>query len=266
MVDSDSLQLGRSQVDKSPPNFSLLRHIPLQPDWACSPIGEASVDQFPSVLRQSRDKTPRLYERESVCLVQCNTRFILQLLQLPNASNIHIEAYGIGLAGESNPELSSMALGYFSPLEGCSIPILERHLFSKVAIHVQDLLANNVYFKLGLESEAGRDIDFTVALRKQGCWEDYFRESMMHRILQRIRLSRRVELSIFNYLPLQPIDHPSIHYPEPPSPSIHSPQVTVLRTDFSLAFSMIVRLADSEDVILPNLKCYSSTSRCRQRL
>ena len=198
---------------------------------------------------------------KSVCLVQCNARFIFQLLQLPNARNIHIEAYGIGLAGESHPESSSMALGYFSPLEGCFIPILERHLFSKVAIHVQDLLANNVYFKLGLESGAGRKIDFTVALRKHWCWEDYFRKSM-HGILQRVRLGLRVELSIFNYLPSQLVDQPSIYYPEPPSPSIYSPflhlpQVTVLRTGYSLARSIMARLVDSEQAILPNLKCYS---------
>lgn len=199
---------------------------------------------------------------KTVCLVQCNAGFVLQHLRLPNASSLHIESYGIGLAGEPDPQFSSANFGYFSPLKGCSISILEQHPFSKVAIHVQDLLANNVYFKLGLESGTGHDIDFTVAFRKEGHWEDYFRTSI-HGILQRVHLSPRVELSIFNYLPLQPVfNHPSILLLEPPSTSIYSPfldlpQVTVLRTDYSLACSIMARLADPEQAILPNLKCYS---------
>ena len=198
---------------------------------------------------------------KSVRLVQCNVRFILKHLRLPNASRLHTESYGIGLAGEPDPQFSPSDLGYFSPLKGCSVSILEQPAFTKVAIHVQDLLANNVYFKLGLESGAGHDIDFTVAFRKEGHWEDYFRESVCG-VLQHVRLSPRVELSIFNYVPLQPVNHPSILFLEPPSPSIYSPflhlpQVSVLRTDHSLACTIMARLADPEQEILPNLKCYS---------
>ena len=76
--------------------------------------------------------------------------------------------------------------------------------------------------------------------------------------MQRINLGARVTLSVFNHMPLFPINPPS-HQP-PLSldlPLFLLPQVVLLRTDYSLTRSTILRLRELEYGILPNLKCYS---------
>ena len=65
-------------------------------------------------------------------------------------------------------------------------------------------------------------------------------------------------LLAFHEIPLSPINLPPRQSPMSLDlPLLRLPQVTVLRTDYSLIRNVILRLTDREDVILPNLKCYS---------
>jgi len=195
-----------------------------------------------------------------VRLIQCNLQFILQHLLFPNATGLRVESYNIGLAGEPDLPVTE-DMGFFSPLQVCSVPILEQHLFTKVTVHMQDLFEDKIYFKLGLGCGKTRTIDFTVTFQKEGPWEARVRSSI-NGILQRIRLGARIELSLFHHLPLLPFKHPSLYRGDPPlalidSPLFRLPQVTILRTDYSLLQATILRLADLEHMNLPNLKCYS---------
>lgn len=214
-------------------------------------------------LRFSGDLKTKLFvcaKLKSVHFIQCNLKFILQHLRCPNANSLHVESYGVDLAGEQDLPPSG-DVDFFLPLQACSIPIIEQQLSTKISVHMQDLFTNNVYLKLGLECGASRAVDFRVAFRKEGQWEAYFKSSI-NGILQRIRLGARVDLSIFHHLPLSPIELPSscpcvTMSSLADSPLLRLPQVALLRTDHSLFQDMVVRLADPEHMILPNLKCYS---------
>ena len=192
---------------------------------------------------------------KSIHFIQCNLKFILQHLQFPNATNLRVESYGIGLDGEPAPPLSS--IGYFAPLQAWPIPVLEQHSVTGVTIHIQDCFANNIYFTLELKCGEGQAVHFTTTFRKDD-WKTYLQASI-NEILQRTRLSAKISLSTFHCLPLSPDNTPP---GQPPlssldPPLVRLPQVVVLRTDYSLVRSTILRLADLDHRILPNLKCYS---------
>jgi len=198
---------------------------------------------------------------KSIRLARCNLKFILQHLQFPNANSFDVESYGIGSTGQLDlPHFGDT--DYFSPLRACPVPILDQHPLTEVTVHMQDLLVNHTYFRLGLKCGTSRAVDFTIAFRQSDSWEAYF-QSSMNEILQRIRLCAAVDLSLFHYLPSPfgtPSRPPSLR--EAPLSFIDSAffrltQVVVLRTDCSLLRDITLRLADSEHVILPNLKCYS---------
>jgi hypothetical protein len=194
---------------------------------------------------------------KSIHFIQCNVKFILQRLQFPNATSVHVESHGIGSDGE--PDLPpSNGIGYFTPLESSPIPILDQQIVTGVTIHMQDWLADNICFKLDLRCGGGQMIDFRVMFQKVDGWEDYFQSSIKE-ILHRIRFGARVNLSTFHYLPLSPINPPPCQalLSSLDMSLLRLPQVAILRTDYSLVRSVILHLADLEDIILPSLKCYS---------
>lgn len=193
---------------------------------------------------------------KSAHFIQCNLKFILQHFRFPNAASLRVESYGINLDGE--PALPpSKDIGHFAPLRAWPIPVLEQHSVTGITIHMQDCFISNVYFTLELKCGAGRTINFTTTLRKDDDWGVYF-ESSINEILRRIRLGTRISLSTFRYLPLSPAAAPpgrlTLSSLDPPL--LLLPQVAVLRTDYSLVRSTILRLADLDHAILPNLKCY----------
>jgi hypothetical protein len=194
----------------------------------------------------------------SIHLIQSNLQFILQNLLFPNATSLRVESYGIDAAGESDLP-ASRDIGYFSSLRACSVPILE-HRFTKVIVQMQDLFTSSFYLTLGIECEASRTVNFTVAFQKEGPWEAYV-QSSINGILQRIRLGARVELSVFHHLPLSPksplLCRGEIPFTSIDSPFLQLPQVVTLRTDLPLVRGVMHHLADLEHMILPNLKCYS---------
>lgn len=197
---------------------------------------------------------------KSAHFAQCNLKFILQRLRFPNATSLHVESYGISLVGELDL-LASRGIGYFSPLQAYCTPILEQHRVTKVSIHIQDWLAENIYFKLGLECGTSRTICFRLAFQKEGHWEAYI-QSSINEVLRSICLGAEVAFSIFHYPPLSPTNLPSLQQCQAPLMSLDSPlfllpQVMILKTDYSLVRSTILLLADPEHRILPNLKCYS---------
>ena len=188
---------------------------------------------------------------------QCNLEFLFQYLQFPSATAFRVESCGVGPTGQSGLPSSG---GYFLPLEAHPIPILERYFFTKVTAHTQDLLSGDVHLKIGLECKEGLTADFEIALRKEDSWEDYLHSSI-NGLLQRIRLDPGVDLSISHHVPLCSTNLPLTHWREEPLSSISTPllrlsQVVVLRTGCSLLRSVMLRLTDLENTILPNLKCY----------
>ena len=193
---------------------------------------------------------------KSIRFVQCNLKCILQHLRFPNATHLRVESYGSGLDGALAPPLSQGA-GYFAPLEALPIPVLEQHSVTGVTTHMQNSSAN-IYFALELKCGAGRTVDFTTTLQKDGDWETYLR-SLIDEILRHIRFGPTVNLSISHHPPLSPA-HPSPYLP-PLSlfdlTFLRLPQVAILRTDYSLVRSVVLHLANPDQGVLPNLKCYS---------
>lgn len=187
---------------------------------------------------------------KSIHFMQCNVKYILQHLHLPNAMSCRVESYGVSLDGELDPPLSRN-VGHFAPLHALSVPGLVQNTVTGVAIHVH-VHDDDVYIRLAFECEAGQTIDFTATFGKGGGWEAYLQVSIKE-LLQRTNLSTRIKLSIFRY-------SSSILGPNAPLFAIDLalclPQVTILRTDDSLVQSILPRLTDPEH-ILPNLKCYS---------
>lgn len=198
-----------------------------------------------------------------VHFVQCNSKFILQNLQLPDVTRFHIESYGIGLDGE--PSLpSSREIGHFAPLQSLSIQSLDQHTITGIVVHVQDWFTDNVYFRICLKGRAGWTTDVTVTLRKGENWQVYLRSSV-NELLQRVRLSPRISLSAFHHLPLSHIHPPQCAPPLPfDLPIFRLSQVTVLTTDQSLVRGITLCLGDPECNIFPNLKCYSFDIRTQQ--
>ena len=196
---------------------------------------------------------------KSAHFIQCDLKFILRCLRFPNATSFHAESYGINLTGETNPP-PSRDIGYFSPLQAYPTPILEQHSVTRVIVHVENWLPNNTYFKLRLECGKSYIVTFTVGFRKEGYWEACIRSSI-NEMSRHTRLSSMVALSIFHYLSLLTINLLLLQQCQLPPSSIDSPllwlpQVAVLRTDYSLVRSLMLCLADPENGILPNLKCY----------
>ena len=167
--------------------------------------------QLTNFLRFSGDSKRSLVlaNLKSIHLTQCNLVFLLQCLRFPNATSLRTESHGIDPTGELHI-LPSRGVGYFSPLEVHPIPILDRHLFTKVTAHTQDLLSDDVRLGIGLEYKEGLTVDFSIALRKEDNWEDYLHSSI-NELLQRIRLDPGVDLSIFHHEPFCPTNLPSTH-------------------------------------------------------
>lgn len=257
MVDN-TFQFGHSPTEKLRLHSPLLRPIPVRLDQACPPLGGAPVDRFHSFHWRFGDKTPRLSELESVRFIQCNLKFILQYLQFPNVNSFDVQSHGINSDGE--PDLpSSGDVGYFAPLQALPIPVLDKHIVAAVMVHMVNYFTDSIYFKLFLQCGASRTFGFTGAFRKEGDWEAYFNSSV-NEILRRTRLGTTVGLSASHHVPLSPIDSPLCQslLSWLDLPLLRLPQVALLRTDSSLTQNMIIRLADLEHRIPPNLKCYSS--------
>ena len=220
-------------------------------------LGELRLTEFLRFSGSYEAKPLAHTNLKSIHFAQCNLKFILQHLQFPNATNLRIESYGSGLDGAPASPLSKDT-GYFAPLQTRTIPILGQHSVTGVTIRTQDCFTNGVYFAVGLKCGADRTVNFTNTFRKEDDWAAYL-QSSIDEILQLIRLGLWVNLSTFHYPPLSPINPPPC---QPPLslidiPLLRLPQVVILRTDYSLVRSVVLKLANLNHETLPNLKCYS---------
>ena len=193
---------------------------------------------------------------KSIHFVQCNLKFILQHLQFPNATRLRVESYGNGLDGVPTL-LLSRDTGYFAPLQ-TPIPVLEQHSVTGVTTRVQDCFTNSIYFSLELKCGVGRTVDFKTTFQKGDSSAAYL-QSSINEILRHIRFGPTVNLSAFHHPPLSPTNPP----PCLPLlslldlPLLRLPQVAILRTDYALVRGVVLHLANADQGVLPNLKCYS---------
>ena len=231
--------------------FDLVRHA--------HHLGELQLTSFLCFSSGSETRHLICMSLKLICFIQCNLEFLLQHLQFLNANSFVVKLYGISSAGK--PDLPPFRdMDYFSPLQAYPIPILEQHPLTNVIAHMEDFPTDKVYFKLCLQCEASCTVDLTVVFRKEVHWEAYF-QSSVNEILQRANVSARIDLSVFHHPPLS-LDHPpSPHRHKVPSslidtPLLQLPQVFVLRIDYSLVRGIVLHLADPENMVLPNLKCY----------
>ena len=188
---------------------------------------------------------------KSAQFTDCHLPELLPRLHFPQLCEFSF--HGFDLAPDENtPPFMVTNTDFFSPLQGCPLPILDQRALTHIIISV-DNKDDKIEFTLRLMSgPPGPKHQFviTMAWEKWTIWEEHLKQ-LIRGAVERVRFASSICLYLLHH-----IDHTLAPY----LPLLRLPQISVLCTSGWFTPVAFKLLTDSADITcpppLPRLKCF----------